>query len=55
MTDLGRIALRDQASIFDARRKVRALASALGFPPVEATRPCSFTSLQPPAPSRLMA
>jgi signal transduction histidine kinase/CheY-like chemotaxis protein len=38
VTDLGRIALRDQASIFDARRKVRALASALGFPAVEATR-----------------
>ncbi len=38
MTDLGRIVLRDPASIFDARRKIRALATALGFTPVEATR-----------------
>ncbi|MGI9589898.1 MAG: response regulator [Myxococcota bacterium] len=44
MTHLGTIALRDEGSVFDARRKVRNLATALGFAEVEATQLAVATS-----------
>jgi signal transduction histidine kinase/DNA-binding response OmpR family regulator len=38
MTELGQISLRHQTSVYDARQKVRGLAQALGYDPIETTR-----------------
>jgi hypothetical protein len=38
MIDLGQICCRHPASVYEARRKVRGLAQALGYDPIETTR-----------------
>ena len=38
MIALGRINLQHRSSVYDARNKIRGLASALGYDPIEATR-----------------
>ena len=38
MIELGRIRLRHRSSVYDARKKIRGLADALGYDPILATR-----------------
>jgi len=38
MIDLGQISLQHRTSVYDARQKIRGLAHALGFDPIETTR-----------------
>ena len=38
MIDLGQICCRHPASVYEARRKIRGLAEALGYDPIETTR-----------------
>ena len=38
MIDLGRISLEHTSSVYDARRKIRQLADALGFDDIQGTR-----------------
>jgi len=38
MIALGQISLRHQTSVYDARQKIRGLANALGYDPIETTR-----------------
>jgi signal transduction histidine kinase/DNA-binding response OmpR family regulator len=38
MIELGQIRLQHQSSVYDARSKIRGLANALGYDPIEATR-----------------
>ena len=38
MIALGRISLQHRSSVYDARNKIRGLAGALGYDPIEVTR-----------------
>ena len=38
MIELGHINLRYRTSVYDARAKIRGLANALGYDPIETTR-----------------
>ena len=38
MIGLGQVRLQHRTSVYDARNKIRGLASALGFDPIETTR-----------------
>jgi signal transduction histidine kinase/DNA-binding response OmpR family regulator/HPt (histidine-containing phosphotransfer) domain-containing protein len=44
MIELGQIQLQHGSSVYDARNKIRSLANALGYDPVEATRLASAVS-----------
>ena len=45
MIALGRINLQHRTSVYDARQKIRGLANALGYDPIEATRLATAVSL----------